>query len=129
MLFRILIVSSILGYMLVNVSAQRRCIVTPLSSIGVENVIIHCNCSDGGAPLQPIRWFDPDEDRIVGTAHRRYVAGTPYFERRPDDTNVVLVIPTLNATYAGTYTCGVGNIFPPGPPNGTVNLTVSTRGE
>ena len=108
--------------MLVNVTAQRRCIVTSLSS-GVVNVTIQCNCSDGGTALQPIRWFNPNGIRLLGTVHRRYVAGTPYFDRRPDDTNVVLVIPTLNATFAGIYTCGVGNTYPPGPPNGTITLT------
>ena len=118
-------------------SAQSKCIVTQLNSgdaipaggMFATNVTIQCNCSDGGTPLQPIRWFDPDEDRLLGTNHRRYVAGTPYFDRRPDDTNVVLVIPTLTDFFDGTYTCGVGNNYPPGAPNTTITLATTTTGE
>ena len=126
-------------YTVVDVSAQGTCTVTPLNPItltaaggvlvdGTENVTIQCNCSDDvGAVLQPIRWFDPDGTRVLGTGHRRYVTGTPYFDRRPDDTNVVLVIPTFNDSYDGTYTCGVRNSYPPGAPNATVNFTISSK--
>ena len=123
----------------IDVSAQGTCTVTPLNPItltaaggvlvdGTENVMIQCNCSDDvGAVLQPIRWFDLKGNIILTTAHRRYVTGTPYFDKRPDDTNVVLVIPTFNDSYDGTYTCGVGNDYPPGALNATVNLTIGGK--
>ena len=116
--------------MLVNVSTQSRCIVTqltpalPVGGMFATNVTIQCNCSDGDTALQPIRWFDPARHILNDTAHRSYVPGTPYFDRIPDDTNVVLVIPTLSDSYAGTYTCLVENVrYPPRLPNATVTLT------
>ena len=124
---------------MVDVSAQGTCTVTPLNPItltaaggvlvdGTENVTIQCNCSDGvGGVLQPIRWYDPDVTRLVATIHRKYVTGTPYMDRRPDDTNVVLVIPTFSNSYDGTYLCGVGNTYPPGVPNATILLTIGGK--
>ena len=126
-------------YTVIDVSAQGTCTVTPLNPItltaaggvlvdGTVNVMIQCNCSDDvGAVLQPIRWFDPHGTRLVTTRHKQYVAGTPYIDRRPDDTNNVLVIPTFSDSYDGTYTCGIGNTYPPGAPNATILLTIGGK--
>ena len=120
----------------VVVSAQSTCTITPLNPItltaaggvladGTVNVTIQCNCSDDvGAMLQPVRWFNPDGDRMLSTTHRRYVAGSPYFKRAPDDTNVLTIIPIFSSSYYGTYTCGLGNIYPYDGPIGNITLKI-----
>ena len=121
----------------VDVSAQGGCTITVMNpttlttaggvlAIGTVNVTIMCNdCGN----VKLVRWYDPDGTRLLLSTHNRYVAGTPYYRKEPDDTNVVLVIPTFNDSYDGTYTCGerVGVNKLPGPPNAVVNLTISGK--
>ena len=124
-----------------NVSAQGGCTITPINpttlttaggvlASGTVNVMILCgNCTDdGGIVVNSVRWYEPNGTRLLSSTNNRYVAGTPYFRREPDDTNIVLVIPTFNDSYDGTYTCGERvNRGPPGPPNAVVVLTVGGK--
>ena len=125
---------------MVNVSAQGGCTITPINPttrataggilpIGTMNVTIQCNCTYyNGTLLNLVRWYDPDGTRLLVSDNRRYVAGTPYFKRAPDDKNIVLVIPTFNDSYDGTYTCGMRVAhfnYPPGPPNAAINLIIN----
>ena len=123
----------------VDVSAQGSCTVTPLNPAtlsatggalpnGTRNVMIQCNCTnDDGTVVDTIGWYDPAGTRLVSSDHIRFDANVPHFTRVDDDyTHAILVIPTLNDFYDGTYTCGkkVKKSLPPGPPNGTVDLTI-----
>ena len=123
---------------MVDVSAQGGCTITPINpttltaaggvlASGTENVIIRCNCADDdGMVVGRVRWYDPDGTRLLDSVNNDYVTGTPYFRRAPDDTNILLVIPTFNDSYDGTYTCGGRvNRSPPGPPNAAVILTIN----
>ena len=123
-----------------DVSAQGRCTITPINpttltagggvlAIGTENAMIQCNCTnDDSTVINEVRWYYFNGTRLIANTHSRYVAGTPYFRREPDDTNVVLVIPTFNDSYDGTYYCGEKvNRGPPGPPNAVVILTVGGK--
>ena len=122
---------------MVDVSAQGECTITPINpttltaaggvlASGTENVMIKCNCTDdNGTVTDIIRWYDPDNNRLLGSTNSRYAAGTPYYRRAPDDTNIILVIPTFNDSYDGIYTCGrKQNIGPPWPPNAAVILAI-----
>ena len=124
----------------VDISAQGGCVVTPINSTsltagggilanGTENVMIQCNCTDGdGMILEPITWYDPDGNRLLVRTHIRYVPGTPYYNRVPDDNNIILVIPTFTDPYDGIYTCGRRvNNHPPEAPFATVNLAISGK--
>ena len=122
----------------VDVSAQGGCTITPINptilttaggvlASGTVNVMIQCNCTyDNGTVVNPVRWYDPDGTQLLVSANNKYVAGTPYYSREPDNTNIILVIPTFNDSYDGTYTCGgivsYGQL--PGPPNAVVILTI-----
>ena len=117
----------------VDVSAQGRCTITPINpttltaaggvlAIGTVNVMIQCNCTDDGAEVEPVTWYDPDGIRLPVNTHKDYIAHTPYYRRAPDDTNIVLVIPTFNDSYDGEYICGMR--APPGVPNTTINLAI-----
>ena len=122
----------------VDVSAQGGCTITPINpttltaaggvlASGTVNVMIQCNCTDNGGTLTNIRWYDPNEIRLVDPDRNDdYVAGTPHFSRIDDDgDNIILVIPTFNDSYDGTYTCGGRvNRGLPGPPNAAVILTI-----
>ena len=123
-----------------DVSAQGGCIITPINPTtlttaggvlagGTENVMIQCNCTNNdGTLVDPVRWYDPDGTKLLVNTHYYHVAGTPYYSRQPDNTNIVLVIPTFNDSYDGMYTCGKRvNIGPPGPPNAVVFLTIGGR--
>ena len=124
-----------------NVSAQGGCTITPINpttltaaggvlASGTENVMIKCNCTDDddGMVVDPVRWYDPDGTRLFTSSSNRYVPGTPYYRRAPDDTIIILVIPTFNDFYDGTYTCGRKvNYYPPGAPNAIINLTIGSK--
>ena len=104
---------------MVDVSAQDSCTVTPINPttltaaggvlpIGTENVMIRCNCSDvNGTKIAIVRWFDSNENRPPRFGSNNYIPGAPHFTRVGNDNcNVILVIPTLNDSYDGNYTCG-----------------------
>ena len=124
----------------VDVSAQGGCTITSINpttltaaggvlASGTVNVTIQCNCTDDdGMVADSVRWYDPDGTRLLVNTQKYYVAGTPYFRRAPDDTNIILVIPTFNDSYDGTYTCGRrSGSLPVGAPNATVELTISSK--
>ena len=125
---------------MVDVSAQGGCTITTINptnlttaggvlAIGTVNVTIQCNCTDDDDTIvDPVRWYDPDGTRLLVDTNSRYVAGTPYYRRAPDDTNIILVIPTFNDSYDGIYACG-GRVSRglPGPPNGAVYLTIGGK--
>ena len=117
----------------VDVSAQGGCNVTPINPTsltagggilinGTENVMIQCNCTDDDMVVDPVAWYDPNGNGLFVRTHITHVPGTPYYNRVPDDTNIILVIPTFTDSYDGIYTCGrrVNN----GAPNATVNLAI-----
>ena len=124
---------------MVDVSAQGSCTITPLNPTtltatggalpnGTMNVMIQCNCTNNdGTVVDRVKWYDPDGIRLVADRHNRFNASVPHITRvNGSDTHVILVIPTLNDSYDGTYTCGkkVKKGLLPGPPNGTVDLTI-----
>ena len=126
---------------MVEASAEGECTITPINpttltadggvlASGTENVMIQCNCTDDdGTVIDPVRWYDPDEIRLVDPDSNDYMAGTPHFSRIDGaDDNIILVIPTFNDSYDGTYTCG-GRVINglPGPPNATVILTTDGK--
>ena len=123
----------------VDVSAQGGCTITPINpttltaaggvlASGTENVMIQCNnCTGDDGTLTNIRWYDPNEIRLVDPdRNHNYVTGTPHFLRVDGASdNIILVIPTFNDSYDGIYTCGGrfrGGL--PGPPNAAVVLTI-----
>ena len=121
----------------VDVSTQGGCTITPINpttltaaggvlASGTENVMIRCNCTDDdGMAIGHVRWYDPDGTRLLVSGHSRYVTGTPYSS---NNANVLLVIPTFNDSYDGTYTCGRrSRSLPVGAPNATVELTISGK--
>ena len=120
----------------VDVSAQGSCTVTPLypSTLtatggaianGTKSVMIQCNCTDNdGVVLNQIGWFNPEENRIFDQNQNNSTVGTPYSQTAFGATIATLVIPTFSDSYDGTYTCGVGTTYPPGPPNAIVYLTI-----
>ena len=109
---------------MIDVSAQGGCIITPINPTtltaaggvlanGTVNVTIRCNnCTDDDGTLDRVWWYDPDGKRLVDATTNQYdyVPGTPHFIRVDDANNdVLLVIPTFNDPYDGTYTCGGKN--------------------
>ena len=126
----------------VDVSAQSGCTITPINPTtltaaggvltnGTENVMIQCNnCTDGDSTLNRVRWYDPDGTRLVWPNHPNYIPGTPHFTKVDDANNdIILVIPTFNDSYVGTYTCGdrVAEGRLPGPPNAVATLTIGGK--
>ena len=119
-------------------SAQGGCTITPINpttltaaggvlASGTVNVTIRCkNCTGGNITLNRVRWYDPDGTRIISTVHKDYVPGTPHFTTFNGAGNdIILVIPTFNDSYDGTYTCGRRvDSGPPEPPNAVVTLTI-----
>ena len=122
----------------VDVSAQS-CTVTPLNPItltatvvalpnGTMNVMIQCNCTnDDGTVVRTVRWYDPAGTRLISEDNNEFDANVPHFTRVDgSDTHVILVIPTFNDSYDGTYTCGNRDGESnggPGSPNVAVTLT------
>ena len=100
-------------------SAQEECTITPLNpttltatggalATGTENVMIQCSCAINNDDV--VRWYDPDGNRLFNNASEHFIPGTPHYTRvesRIDNMNVILVIPTFNDTYDGTYYCGI----------------------
>ena len=133
-------VHTVYVYPVVDVSAQSGCTITPINpttlttaggvlASGTVNVMIQCNCTnDDSAVVNSVRWYDPDGTRLLSSTHNRYVAGNPYYSREPDDTNIVLVIPTFNDSYNGIYTCERrSGSLPVRAPNATIELTISGK--
>ena len=133
--------SVFLLYPVVDVSAQN-CTIIPVDpttltatggvlAIGTMNVMIQCNnCLDGGKPLTRVRWYDPGRTRLLRAVNSDYVPGTPYFTRVGNaDNDIILVIPTFNDSYDGTYTCGgrVDQGQLPGLPNASVSLSIGGK--
>ena len=114
---------------MIDVSAQGNCTFTPINPTtvqltdtdrvsladGTQNVTITCSCVDGnGTTLPFIRWFNTNKDRLLFSGHKNTSTGAPYFSSsgiRNMGTTATLVIPTLNDSYDGTYTCANGNFL------------------
>ena len=104
---------------MVDVSAQS-CTITPLNpftltttgggiNYGTTNVRIRCNCTEsGGNTVSTVRWYDPAGTRLVSALNTaRFNRNVPHFTRVDGtDSDIILVIPTFNDSYAGRYTCG-----------------------
>ena len=103
---------------MIDVSAQGSCTVTPINpttltatggaiTSGTVNVTILCNCTDGDGGVVPlVRWYYPGMTQLTLLNTN---SDSPYYIRgsgNTDNTNVILVIPTFNDSYDGTYTCG-----------------------
>ena len=125
---------------MVDISAQGGCTITLINpttltaaggilASGTENVMIKCNCTDDdGMVVGRVRWYDPDGTRLLINTQHGYINGTPYFRKAPNNVNILLVIPTFNDSYYGTYTCGRRSAsLPVGAPNATVKLTISGK--
>ena len=128
---------------MVDVSAQGSCTVTPLNPTtltatggalpnGTMNVMIQCNCTnDDGTVVRTVRWYDPAGTRLISEDNNEFDANVPHFTRVDgSDTHVILVIPTFNDSYDGTYTCGNRKGESdglPGSPN--VDVTLIVKGE
>ena len=104
-----------------DVSAQGGCTITPIYPTtltatgggllnGTINVRIQCSCTESnGASVNVVRWYDPAGTRLVSTRNtEKFNPNVPHFTRVNVhyDRNVILVIPTFNDSYNGTYTCG-----------------------
>ena len=117
---------------MIDVSAQDSCAVTPINpttstliatggvlASGTVNVTIECRC-----PNSRIRWFDPNNTRLL-TKNNTVPHGAPYVDV-VSPALVILVIPTFSDSYNGTYTCGIGNNYPP-QASTTVGLYVASE--
>ena len=130
---------------MVDVSAQGRCTITPLSPTtltatggglpgGTMNVRIRCSCTESdGTAVSIVRWYDPAGTRLVSAQNTaEFNPNVPHFTRvggdqgNRDNTNVILVIPTFNDSYDGTYTCGrnAADRTALTPPTANVTLTI-----
>jgi len=122
------------------VSAQTICTITPINSTiltaaggvladGTQNVMFGCSCMrNGDRRLKSPRWFNSKGDRLVSKDHpSKYVPGVPYIEKTYQDRYTALIIPIFNQSYDGVYICGIGNLYPPGIPNATVNLSLRSK--
>ena len=125
---------------MIDVSAQS-CNVTPLSpttltatggaiAYGTMNVSIQCSCTESdGTVVNTVRWYNPDGTKLVTTLNAQYNPDAPYFTRVNANSNrdVILVIPTFNDSYNGTYTCGrnVADRSALTPPTADVTLTTT----
>ena len=123
-------------HLVINVSStQEECTITPLNPTtltatggtldsGTENVMIQCSCT-----IEIVRWYDPTGLQLYNNASTDLIPGTPHYTRvegPTDNRNIILVIPTFNDTYDGTYYCGIQNnrtTFK--APNARVILTIS----
>ena len=98
------------------------------------NVRIRCSCTESnGNAVSIVRWYDPTGTKLVSALNTaEFNANVPHFTRvggdqgNTDNTNVILVIPTFNDSYDGTYTCG-GNAADRSalsPPTAAVTLII-----
>ena len=105
---------------------------------GTMNVRILCNCTENnGMAVDVVRWYDTAGTRL-GSARSHsqfnpFNPNVPYFTRvggdigeNIDNTNTILVIPTFNDSYDGTYTCGRNATDRSAltPPTANVTLTI-----
>ena len=119
-------------------STQEECTITPLNpttltatggalAIGTENVMIQCSCTIYDDDR--VRWYDPGGFQLYNNASKNFTSGTPHYTRvesSSDNMNVILVIPTFNDTYNGTYYCGIRvNRTTFRAPNANVVLTIA----
>ena len=98
---------------------------------GTMNVMIQCNCTnDDGTVVRTVRWYDPDGTRLNFSDHT-HDPSAPHFARlNSSDTHVILVIPTFNDYYDGTYTCGnIEGESDDGPGSPNVDVTLTIEGE
>ena len=136
--------NKLLLYIFFIASAQGNCAITPLNSttglnayggglaihIGTKNVMIQCNCTyDDGRVVNPVRWYDPDGTKLISSYNHWFDVTVPHFTRAyGSNTHVILVIPTFNDSYVGTYNCGRRTIIhfggTLGTPNAAVTLTI-----
>ena len=110
---------------MVDVSAEGRCTITPISPTtltatggglpgGTENVRIRCSCTESdGTAVSIVRWYDPAGTRLLSSRNGAFNPNVPHFTRVNgdtgnivDNTDIILVIPTFIDSYAGTYICG-----------------------
>ena len=92
-------------------------------------MMIQCNCTnDDGTVVKTVRWYDSAGTRLVSEENNRFDASSPHFTRvNNSNTHVILVIPTFDESYDGTYTCGNRDGESndgPGSPNVDVTLTI-----
>ena len=93
--------------------------------------MIQCNCTyDDGRVVDVVKWYDPVGIRLISPAAVAiFDATVPHFTRVTDGdhSNIILIIPTFNYSYDGTYTCGrriAGFADILGTPNAAVTLTI-----
>ena len=75
----------------------------------MKNVTINCSCNGGHD--DNVWWFFPNGSRLYDYYYTSNVK--PYITQGYKEMSSVLVIPTFNYPFAGTYTCGIGTSFPP----------------
>ena len=92
--------------------------------------MIQCNCTyAGGRVVNIVKWYNPVDIRLISPEGDGFNANVPYFTRVTDgnSSNIILVIPTFNYSYDGTYNCGrrINRHFSDilGTPNAAVTLT------
>ena len=103
-------------------STQEECTIIPLNpthvlnvtggtlTSGTENVTIQCSCTINNDTDDRVRWYNPDGNQLYNNASVNFIPGTPHYKRAEgptDNMNIILVIPTFNNTYDGTYYCGI----------------------
>jgi len=118
-----------------NVSAQN-CTINPRSpsnltvtggvlTDGTQNVMIGCECVDDKEKrVGDVRWFFPNTTVVARQSDAP--DGAPY--RNNNNRLQILVIPTFNDSYDGTYTCGVSK-NDKHPPSPMTNITLTLEGE
>ena len=122
-------------------SAQEECTITPLNpttltatggalASGTEDVMIQCSCTINNDD-DIVRWYDPDGSKIINNECYHFIPDAPYYTRvngPTDNRDLILIIPTFNDTYDGTYTCGrriTDTKF--GTPNVSAVLTIAGK--
>ena len=121
-------------------STQGECTITPLNptnaltatggtlASATDNVKIQCSCTINN-DSDVVRWYDPNGLQLLNNANENLIPGTPHYTRLEgptDNMNIILVIPTFNDSYDGTYYCGIrvdNKTFK--APNASVVLTIS----
>ena len=84
-----------------------------------QNVILYCICRRNNVAVGPTTWF------INGTTVTTTASGdNPYYRNNVPSP---LIIPTFNATHAGTYGCASLNNFGTDPttPSVTIDLAIA----
>ena len=105
--------------LIVDVSPQRGCKITPTNPIsleptggiiqnGVNKVTMNCSCNGSN---DAVTWFSPNGSRLYDSFITS--KGGSYVIQNDERISSVLVIPTFSYSVSGMYTCGVGSSFPP----------------